>query len=435
MLDESGPLFDRIQPRHAGCTEAKYLRDEMAIVIGLPWLACGSGQVMSAQLRFLGERGCRPLFIAVPFEACQRAQNEVWTRFNSQKSELQAENIFISTFNRRPTRGGRLGRFLAKRRDLTALHWSIKVSASAPVTEEIERAVSEKEIPFILANHVYTLGFARKLQSRLARTRIRPKLLVVTHDVQSHIVRDNAILNPWTEQPDGFERLLATELEALRWADALIHVSVDDYAFFAELLPEKPHFLVLPAIDAVDLNTLRNSPPLNDLLFVGSDHIANLKALEWYFDRVVPGFPAESPSLEIVGRIDHLVRHRNKVLWDQHSRLFTGIVPDTLPHYARSRASIMPMKSGRGISVKTIEALAAGMPVVGTRLAYRGFPMDVTAASGLPIAETEREFADAIQAALDRPSEFAEMSRRLHRQLFSFDQFSRAMEEALQNAL
>ena len=170
MLDELGPLFDRIQPRHAGC-EAKYLRDEMAIVIGLPWLACGSGQVMAAQLRFLRERGCRPLFIAVPFEACQRAQNEVWTRFNSQKSELQAENVFISTFNRRPTRGGRVGRFLAKRRDLTALHWSIKVSASAPVTEEIERAVSEKKSPSFSPTMCIRWDLPGNYKAELARTR------------------------------------------------------------------------------------------------------------------------------------------------------------------------------------------------------------------------------------------------------------------------
>jgi glycosyltransferase involved in cell wall biosynthesis len=324
---------------------------------------------------------------------------------------------------------------VARRRNLTALHWSLKVSASAPLTEEIKRALSTKEVPFILANHVYTLGFARKLQNYLARTRKRPKLLVVTHDVQSHLILDNAITNPWTKQLDGFERLLATELDALRLADVLIHVSVDDYAFFADSLHEKPHFLVLPAVDAIDLSSHRDSPPNNDLLFVGSDHIANLKALEWYFARVAPRFPVNSPSLEIVGRIDHLVRHRNKALWDQHKGSFTGIVPDTLPYYARSRASIMPMKSGRGISIKTIEALAAGMPVVATRLAYRGFPMDVTAASGLPIPETEAEFADAIHAALNRQLEFAEMSRGLYKRLFSFDQFSHAMEEAVQSAL
>ena len=415
--------------------EERDMRDKVVIVIGLPWLACGTGKVMSAQLRFLTERNYRPLFIAVPFEACQREKDEVWTRFNSQKAELPAEKIFISTFRKRPRRGGAVGRFLAKRRNLTALHWSLKVSASAPLTEEIKRALATKEVPFILANHVYTLGFARKLQSHLARTSKPPKLFVVTHDVQSHLVLDNAISNPWTKQPDAFERLLAAELDALRLTDALIHVSVDDYAFFSDLLHDKPHFLVLPAVDAVDLSSLRNSPPNNDLLFVGSDHIANLKALEWYFARVAKRFALESPSLEIVGRIDHLVRHRNKALWDQHKALFTGIVPNTLPYYARSRVSIMPMKSGRGISVKTIEALAAGMPVVGTRLAYRGFPMDAAAASGLPIPEAEGEFAGAIHAALDRQLEFSEMSRRLHKRLFSFDQFSRSMEDALQSAL
>jgi hypothetical protein len=89
------------------------------------------------------------------------------------------------------------------------------------------------------------------------------------------------------------------------------------------------------------------------------------------------------------------------------------------------------MVSGRGVSVKTVEAAAIGRPIVGTRYAYRGLPKSEVRASGLRICDDPREFALEILSILESPNGAMEASRKLYKSLFSFDRFEKAMSEAL----
>jgi hypothetical protein len=142
--------------------------DKGVIVIGLPWLASGTSKFLTAQLRLLNFLHYKTLFIATPYASYHHRNHEIWTRFDEHKSELGAEQVCISTFRSKLRRGGVVGQLLAKRRDATALDWSINVSASAPLTGEIKAAISEWDVPSIITNYVYTLGFALKLQNYLA---------------------------------------------------------------------------------------------------------------------------------------------------------------------------------------------------------------------------------------------------------------------------
>ncbi len=58
------------------------------------------------------------------------------------------------------------------------------------------------------------------------------------------------------------------------------------------------------------------------------------------------------------------------------------------------------MVSGRGISIKTIEALALGIPFVGTTKAFRGMPMHAVKAAEQQPFDKPEAFAAAIAAAL-----------------------------------
>ncbi len=52
---------------------------------------------------------------------------------------------------------------------------------------------------------------------------------------------------------------------------------------------------------------------------------------------------------------------------------FTGQVEDTIPYLRRTRVTVMPLRSGGGSSHKVLESLAAGVPLVATPFAVRGF--------------------------------------------------------------
>jgi glycosyltransferase involved in cell wall biosynthesis len=80
----------------------------------------------------------------------------------------------------------------------------------------------------------------------------------------------------------------------------------------------------------------------------------------------------------------------------------TGWVPDTAPYIARSACLIVPLRSGGGMRVKILEALAKGIPVVSTTIGYEG--IDLTPGEHLLVADTPEAFAAAVTRLLRDPA-------------------------------
>jgi glycosyltransferase involved in cell wall biosynthesis len=72
----------------------------------------------------------------------------------------------------------------------------------------------------------------------------------------------------------------------------------------------------------------------------------------------------------------------------------TGSVPRVGPYLARAWATAIPLRVGSGTRLKILEAAAAGVPIVATRLAAEGLP--VRHGEHVLFAETPEEFASAL---------------------------------------
>jgi glycosyltransferase involved in cell wall biosynthesis len=107
------------------------------------------------------------------------------------------------------------------------------------------------------------------------------------------------------------------------------------------------------------------------ILFVGlMDYHANIDAITWFSRVVWPEIARAHPGLQftIVGRdpareVRALASDRIHV---------TGTVDDVRPFYASAVAAVVPLRSGSGTRLKILEAMAAGVPVVSTRLGAEG---------------------------------------------------------------
>jgi len=84
-----------------------------------------------------------------------------------------------------------------------------------------------------------------------------------------------------------------------------------------------------------------------------------------------------------------------------------GFVADLRPHMQDASVIVAPMRTGGGMRVKVLEALASGRPLVSTRLAAAG--LDVTDGKELLLADSDRELADAIVALLRDPALAADL--------------------------
>ncbi len=80
----------------------------------------------------------------------------------------------------------------------------------------------------------------------------------------------------------------------------------------------------------------------------------------------------------------------------------TGYVPDPTPYIAGSACLIVPLRSGGGMRVKILEALARGIPVVSTTIGYEG--IDLVPGEHLLVADTPQEFAVAVTRLLREPA-------------------------------
>ena len=129
------------------------------------------------------------------------------------------------------------------------------------------------------------------------------------------------------------------------------------------------------------------------ILFVGSmDYHANIDAVTWFSRTAWPEIARNYPDLQftIVGRdpapeVRALASDRIRV---------TGTVDDVRPFYATAVAAVVPIRSGSGTRLKILEAMAAGVPVVSTRLGAEGIEAEDDVQ--VLLADTGEEVAAAI---------------------------------------
>ena len=120
-----------------------------------------------------------------------------------------------------------------------------------------------------------------------------------------------------------------------------------------------------------DLRAERREP--SRLLFLGSlDWRPNIDGLQQFLDDVFPAVRRAIPqaTLAVVGRnpSDAL---RPRLVATAGVELYAN-VPDVRPYLATCGMLVVPLRIGGGSRLKILEALAAGVPVVSTRIGAEG---------------------------------------------------------------
>ena len=146
------------------------------------------------------------------------------------------------------------------------------------------------------------------------------------------------------------------------------------------------------------------------MLFLGSfRHLPNQEALDWFVQKVLPGVLQRSPAarLVIVGA-EPPPRHSLPDLPDNIE--LRGYVEDVREPLGRYAVFVCPILSGSGMRVKLLEAFAAGIPVVSTRVGAEG----LTASDGeiCALADDPREFAGKIIELFSDCEKSQAMARR-----------------------
>lgn len=392
------------------------------VIIGPPWPRSGAAWVIKNQIDYYYMRGFETALVIVPFHRWFMRTNPVWEDVKEGFRELGAQGLFMAPLERKRYNAAKYSASIFNGFRGTILDWEYATARSAEAPECIGSFLRTGPPALFHVNYVQALGFATRLRRRLAGWRSRIPIILETHDIQAQLLLERREVNPWTRKPDQLEQLIRSEVTLSKKADVFVHLSVDDLSFFQIQLPNKPHFLALPAIDQAFIDAVKAATPFNDaidLLFVGQNHAPNLAALEWFFAEVWPLLAEKRYNFKVVGPIDDLIKVKLPQLYEVFRPCFVGRVADLARYYSSARCVIAPMVSGSGTSIKTIEALALGKPFVGTSKAFRGMPTEDLNAASIRSHDNPRDFADAVIRVLKDENAFGAESRHAYERIFS----------------
>lgn len=398
------------------------LSGKTVAVVHAAWHSCGSYQVNVSQLTAYKALGARVISIAMMDTVVPRhPKGGLWRGYMEATRDLPADRRYFASAP--PLQLATLG--LLRDGWWRLIHgdqaaWLVEVAKRAPIPPGIEN----EAIALIHANHYFTLPFVERLAPGG-----RTPVILETQDIQAsqYVLRNQGgfFLPPQASYDD----MLAVELDWMARADLCAHLNEDEFVAFQRLLPQSRHALVYPAVPPVALGAGGR-----EIVIVASDNYANFVSLRWFLTEVQPLAP-EVP-VAIYGNIDGGLKAREKPLYEKHRAAFKGRVADIGRVYENAACVLLPTTQGHGLSIKAVEAFSSGAPLIATRHAFRGMKTDVAALRNVTLAEDAQSFARALRATYARvvageqdAPRAASDTRRLYDDAFSFDAYTRALQE------
>jgi glycosyltransferase involved in cell wall biosynthesis len=228
----------------------------------------------------------------------------------------------------------------------------------------------------------------------------RPETMVLYDMVDFHALRmrreaqlkGDAAIEVMADEMQQREVWLANE------ADITITISDDEKREMLKLAP-LANIQTLPNIFVVPASPPRGPELRKGILFVGGFwHQPNGDAVKWFVESIFPLVRAAHPDVHftIVGsnpdqEVMRLAKNSNVSV--------LGYVKDLRPLYEAARVCVAPLRYGAGVKGKVGEAMANGLPVVGTSIAVEGMKTETN--SHFLQSDTPEGFAAAIIALLE----------------------------------
>jgi len=196
------------------------------------------------------------------------------------------------------------------------------------------------------------------------------------------------------------DKIRETELDAIVNADHVVAVSGEEAAIISEL--RSGAGVASGAVSVIGGDSVASAPgpaswgERSNLVFpagwLAGSNSPNLTSLRFFVEAILPKVVEELPWIRV------LVTGGNPP--DEALALagpnvqFLGYVPDMWDLLNTVRAAVVPMLSGAGRKLKTLEAMLAGVPTVSTTVGAEG--IDASETGGLVVTDDPGSFAQAL---------------------------------------
>jgi polysaccharide biosynthesis protein PslH len=207
--------------------------------------------------------------------------------------------------------------------------------------------------------------------------------------------------------------------------DAILCVSREDLQKTARYVDAHTRLWLAPNGVSIDyfqpISPRDRAERTRTLVFGASLDVAmNQDAVHWFAVSILPRIKQEVPDVQfwIVGR-DPPATVRS--LAEREGITVTGTVPDVRDYYRQAAVFVVPLRAGGGTKLKTLEAMAMGLPIVSTAVGAQG--LEVESGQHLYIADNPEIFATYVVELLKERNKAIQMggeARRLVEQRYSW---------------
>ncbi|WP_088243673.1 glycosyltransferase family 4 protein [Calothrix rhizosoleniae] len=199
--------------------------------------------------------------------------------------------------------------------------------------------------------------------------------------------------------------------------------------------PSRKIAIIPNGVDLVSFPYRTNDPTGYRLIFIGAmDNLANIDAVCFFADEVLPEIQKLYPdtTFDVVGSNPVPAILRLQAIPGIN---VTGRVPSMVEYLHQATICVVPMRTGFGIKNKTLEAMAAGVPVVGSDRGLEGLSVDNVGSSPRALrANTPEEYVKAISQLFEHPELRNDLSRNARQMVeteFTWEQAGKLYEQLL----
>ncbi|MDL9978262.1 glycosyltransferase [Microbacterium sp. ASV49] len=221
-----------------------------------------------------------------------------------------------------------------------------------------------------------------------------------------------------------------TQIPALRAADITLVLSEKDAALAARSTRASRISVIDPVIWLGSDESAREDVAKVALFVASFGRRENAEAAVWLLDDVWPLVRAEHPDAELVLAGHGPPRHLVDLAARTPGVTVTGFVDSLDPYYASARVVLVPLRSGAGVKLKTIEALVRGKRIVATSIGAEGV-IDVTGSHPFAVVDDARRFARETALALRTPGGADPLITEWARARYGREQYRAALERTL----
>jgi GT2 family glycosyltransferase len=324
-------------------------------------------------------------------------------------------------------------------------HYMVRIEGRHKVIGSIEpRAVREfhnRDLAWLIQKLIYTrdidiLQLEYTVMGQYAGRFQQIPSILFEHDVYfQSIARRVPFMDSIVERITArweYLRSLRYELRMLHTPDRIQVCSRENRDYLLSFLPKLSGRVDDAYRAGIDTSLYDFEPDGREpysLLFLGSfRHLPNVEALAWFVNEVFPLIRAAEPraQLTVVGS-DPPPRHS---LRNAEAINLVGFVDDVRTALRRYSVFVCPILSGSGVRVKLLEAFAAGIPVVSTRLGAEGLSTEDGHICAL--ADDPTEFASHTVHLLRNPDQAKAMAQRARAEVVEHRDMRKMTERLLE---